>query len=289
MGSRLWALAFGLCMLGAGSWRLEARQAVTLETVLDRLGAYLTDYADRLPSTIASEHYVQTARNGSRNDQAILDSDFGIVLLPGVKTWLGFRQVLKVNGKEIPHDSLESLFVQPGTDSTPAWAAARRVSEASAKYNIGPILRTVNNPALVLEILDARNRPGMRFSKDRETDVDGTNVWVIQFAERQRPTIVRAAGNADAPSRGRAWVDPSNGTLLRAEVQLEGPLSYRSRFSGDLTVVFQRDAKLQFWVPARLMEAYRYGSGRVAESGEAVYSDYRRFSVTTRIVPTPEP
>jgi hypothetical protein len=58
--------------------------------------------------------------------------------------WLGVRDVLRVNGREIPNrgDRLTGLFPK-------SYASARAMADAiaveSARYNIGPVLRTVNN------------------------------------------------------------------------------------------------------------------------------------------------
>src|SRR4051812_43937382 len=89
-----------------------AQNAEALPDVLDRLHAYLSDYAERLPATIASEHYIQRA--GSTNS-VVLDSDFGIVRLPGLDAWLGFRDVLRRNGKPVGDREarLDKLFLNP--------------------------------------------------------------------------------------------------------------------------------------------------------------------------------
>src|SRR5438128_1891460 len=76
-------------------------QPVTLQAVLDRLGSYLSDYAARLPATVASEHYVQMSSDGLKNAGTTLDSDFAVVRLSGVKPWIGFRDVLKVDGRPV--------------------------------------------------------------------------------------------------------------------------------------------------------------------------------------------
>ena len=64
LGIRHWGLTVAvLALLSSGS---NAQTSPTLDEVLRQLHAYLTDYADRLPATIASEHYQQRVGSGVR-------------------------------------------------------------------------------------------------------------------------------------------------------------------------------------------------------------------------------
>ena len=71
-------------------------QDVTLPVVLARLHRYLGDYAELLPATIAAERYHQSVGSSER---VVLESEFGIVRVPNHPQWLGFRDVVTVNGK----------------------------------------------------------------------------------------------------------------------------------------------------------------------------------------------
>jgi hypothetical protein len=255
---------------------------VTLEEVLDRLGRYLADYALQLPATVASEHYVQTSHDGTEDVETALESDFAVVRLSGVKQWIGFRDVLTADGSPVGRDLSDALFTEPDAHTE---ALAHRMTDESARHNLGPIQRTINNPALVLELLDGRNRDRMKFTKDGEADFDGVRFWVVRFEERARPTIIRDANShGDAPVRGRAWIDPVNGTLVRAEIQVTGRISRGNSFKGEIVLTFTHDPNLGFWVPARLVEGYQLGTGQMVSSGEATYDNYRRFAVSARIV-----
>src|SRR5476651_1535501 len=89
-------------------------QAPTLAEVLERLKAYQAAYAQQYSSTIATEHCKQTSGypNGRSYEQAVLESDFGIVRVPGGDGWLGFRDVYRVNGRAVQdrQDRLAILF-----------------------------------------------------------------------------------------------------------------------------------------------------------------------------------
>ena len=263
----------------------SGQNAITLETVLARLHTYLSDYAERLPATIASEHYVQFAPHARLPEPrvATIDSDFGIIRLPGVNQWLGFRDVLAKDGKAVSDRQrrLDSIFQDPSVN---ALAQARMVADESARHNIGPIYRTINNPALVLELLDARNARPMRFSKGGETTTNGMTAWEIRFREVGRPTVVSSVNGQDAPSEGRAWVDPVTGTLLRSEVTVGIPGGTRGgRVKATVKVTFLSDPKLGFWVPSTMTEVYETSRAEL-ESGEATYSNYRMFTVDTRVI-----
>ena len=267
-----------------------AQTPITLDTVLARLHTYLSDYAERLPATIASEHYVQLAPRAQMPEPrlATIDSDFGIIRLPGVSQWLGFRDVLSKDGKPVSDRQrrLDSIFQDPSVN---ALAQARMVADESARHNIGPIYRTINNPALVLELLDGRNARQMRFKKGGETTIDRVTAWEIRFSEVGRPTVVSSVNRQDAPSEGRAWIDPTTGTLLRSEVTVRIPgRTPAGSVKATVKVTFLNDPKLGFWVPSTMTEVYETTRAEL-ESGEATYSNYRMFTVDTRVVINPVP
>src|ERR1700704_6594247 len=53
----------------------RAQQNLTLQTVLDRLHAYLVDYAERLPATIATEQYDQRCGGTASRERVSLVSE----------------------------------------------------------------------------------------------------------------------------------------------------------------------------------------------------------------------
>jgi hypothetical protein len=273
-----------LLLAGGGT----AQNNISLATVLDRLHSYLAEYADRLPATIASEHYVQRAGTGVQSQVSTLDSDFGIIRLPGVHEWLGFRDVLLKDGKAVSdHEKrLDTIFRNP---SSTTLEQARLVTEESARHNVGPIYRTINSPALVLELLDSRNSSRMHFAKSGEETIGQLRAWVIRFEETSRPTIVRSTNSWDAPARGRAWIDPATGTLLRAEaaVHVRGGAVRTGDFTGTVDVTFGNDSRLGFWVPTAMTETYETTRLIVVSSGEATYSNYRMFTVDARVIVNP--
>ena len=259
------------CLLLLLATRTLLAQDVTLAVVLERMHQYLRDYADLLPATIAIERYNQ--RVGSR-ERAELESEFGIVRVPNNPQWLGFRDVMRVNGKAVEARD-ERLAVLFENLTVSAIEQARRISEESARFNIGPLRRSINDPALVLELLDWRNADRMRVQKIREVTYNSIPVWIVRFQETRRPTIVRSSSLGDVPANGQAWIDPSTGRLLRVQATIGAISGVRC----EVDVTFEKVHEIDFFVPARMME--RCFDGAFVQEGEATYDSYRKFTVET--------
>jgi hypothetical protein len=228
---------------------------------------------------IATEKYEQRAGSGMRRQRRLLESDFGLIQVADDPEWLGFREVLSVDGKPVVNSAkrLAELFSRPS--SMPV-QQARRIAEESARFNIGPIFRTINDPTLVLELLDPRHVGHMRFSKHEEGTIHGLRVWVVRFQEVGRPTIIRTRRLDDNPAHGRVWVDPVTGRIHRVEATIQ-PESGTGRFVGTIDVSFAYDERMGFAVPATMRERYTDANRAVVSSGEATYANYRRFTVDT--------
>lgn len=247
-------------------------QDVTLAVVLARLHQYLGEYAELLPATVALERYHQSV---GITERVLLESEFGIVRVPNHPQWLGFRDVVTVNGKAVAGRDQRLLALFENL-TVSAIEQARRISIESARFNIGPVIRTINDPAVVLELLDSRNADRMKFRKEREGTLNNIPAWVVRFEETGRPTIVRTSSLQDVPSSGRAWIDPSTGRLLRVQAAI-GTLR---GVNCEVDVTFQKAPQLDFWVPATMRESCFDGAFR--QQGDATYENYRKFTVDTR-------
>src|SRR5687768_3955550 len=87
------------CVLNAAAL-LAQPSVLSLEVVLERFREYLTSYSQAYAATVATEIYIQHS-NYSKTHTAKLESEFAMVRLPGSEEWLGFRDVLKVDGKDV--------------------------------------------------------------------------------------------------------------------------------------------------------------------------------------------
>ena len=269
-------LAIGCVLVGVAA-RVDAQAKLSLETVLDRFRDYLTVYFQTYSATIAIERYTQR----SALKTVTLDSEFAMVRVPGRETWVGFRDVQRSNGNEVAARSgrLQELFANPTPQTIDL---ASKIAQESARFNIGDVRRTVNNPAVVLEVLAPRHHERFRFSKSDEESVERIHAWVVDIVEHARPTIIRSSIGDDEPIEGKLWIDPANGTLLRASIRIQ--ISHFPTESLHLDVTFREEPRLKMWVPARMRETHQYGVGNPQQTGDAIYSDYRQFGVQTRIV-----
>lgn len=257
----------------------SAQSAASLEAVLDRLGQYLTAYAEDFFTVIATEHYRQTSRGAGPN-QVMLESEFGVVRVADHAAWLGFRDVLRVNGEPVrDHDNrLQNLLLNP---SRIALEQASRIAQESARFNVGAVQRTVNNPTIILELLDRRNRSRFRFSAAGEDTIRNIPVVRIRFQERSRPTVIHTPRGDDVPADGYAWVDPGSGRLLKAETNFLLVLPSYGPSRASMAVTFQEDKRLRMWMPERLTERYAARGDMELITGEATYTNYRQFHVET--------
>src|SRR5262245_44483537 len=97
------AAAAALGLLLTLSATATSQTSPALDPLLERFFAYMSGYATDYAATIANEHYSQIDEAVFRTKRLqILDSEFGIVRLPGQSQWLGFRDVVAVDGDPIP-------------------------------------------------------------------------------------------------------------------------------------------------------------------------------------------
>lgn len=256
------------------------RQSLDLDEVLYRANEAVVRYEQQFSNVVAEEHYVQRIirADGTVARERVTRSDFLLVRPPGSETWLGFRDVLEVDGKPVGDREarLEKLFLDR---PEAALDQARRIAAESARYNIGRIQRTINVPILSLLFLHVLNRHRFNFEKTGEAVVDGIPTWVVRYSEHARPTLVRAGGG-DVFARGTFWIDPASGQVVKSEVILgDGLTGVRST----ITVSFKPDAQLGVWVPVEMAEIYENPRNPRDERIHATarYSNFRRFQVRT--------
>jgi len=286
MKTRVGALLVGCVGLAS----FVAAQEPTLEAVLGRAGAYVVEFQRSLSGVVAEEQYVQSVRyplgTGNRVNQLLpthreLKSDLLLVKPAGVDRWLQFRDVFQVDGKEIRdrNERLMELFVKPSSSSA---AQAERIVTESARYNIGNLLRTVNSPVLALVILDPRNQSRFTFKRTthddpllgRGTAKPGDSVWIIEFREIEKETLIRTTNGRDLPTRGRFWIEPATGQVTASEMIAEDPL-----IKGTIDVEYQIEPAVSLLVPIAMRERYEIRRDGSRVEGTATYGRFRQFQV----------
>jgi hypothetical protein len=193
-----------------------------------------------------------------------------------VVPWLEIRDVLEVDGRPLPRKEarLESLFVE---GRLLARSRAREIIEENSRYNLGPVSRSVNAPAVPLLVLYPPNRERFVFRKTGEQTIDGALAWKIDFREVQRPTLVKAADGSDMPAAGTFWIEPRAGQVIR--VVFECGTSSETR----LTVDYRKHPVLGLTVPVQMTEKALREADKWVE-GKCEYSNFRRFETRARIL-----
>src|SRR5476649_64449 len=208
-------------------------QEPALTTVLERAGAYVVEFQRKLSGVVAEEQYVQEVRyplgTGNRVNQLLpthreLKSDLLMVKPVGGDAWMQFRDVFDVDGKPVRdrNERLMQLFVSPSASSG---TQAERIVQESGRYNIGNLQRTINVPVLALVILLPDNQGRFTFKRtDHGNPLLGRaavrapdSVWILEYQEVQKHTLIRTTNGRDLPSRGRFWVEADTGQVIASE------------------------------------------------------------------------
>ena len=278
------ALIAAVALLAGGAGVRGAEPS--LKDVVRRMGAYVEAYGEKVSVVVATERYKQRAYGTRRVEETRVSvADFALVKARGLGGWVGFRDVVEVDGGRIANR--EDRLMRVLTEASGSLDEARRLSEESARFNIGPIFRTFNVPTAALLFFRPENLDRFKFTK-KTLASDGT--WEIAFRETERPTLIRTPGGASVPSAGSLWVNAVDGTVVRTsllmhDLNLEPRTRARHIDTMTIDVVYGRVDALGLWLPVTMTESYDVVEGRDREllRTEAKYSDYRVFQTLVRI------
>ena len=260
----------------------------TLDAVLVKAAAYVTAYQNRLAGIVAEELYRQqvmvTERRGNPQVRQYRQLRSDLLLVKGANegSWLQFRDVFEVDRKPIRDrdERLYKLFVGAATDAA---KQAEAIQLESARYNIGPIMRTINMPILALVFFDRANQSRFEFKQGKPGSVkrfaglaEERDVWMIEYQETLTRTVVRGANDRDIPSHGRVWLDRTTGRFLRTEL-----ISEDTDVRALIEVFYRAETGLDLLVPAEMRELYELRRTQARIDGRAEYSRFRQFTVTT--------
>jgi formylglycine-generating enzyme required for sulfatase activity len=266
--------------------------APAIDSVLARAGRYVGQFIERFSNVVAEERYVQDTLgnlpsfalggrgalprfpSGARHRE--LKSDFLLVKVGPVE-FLPFRDVFEVDGTPVRdrEQRLARLFLNSTGTASPTQAAmaqAEQITTESTRYNLGAMQRTINTPILALMLLQLDMQNRVRFSLGKRDASAGDDVWIVEYKEEARPTMVRGAANRDIPASGRFWIDVETGRIVKAELALATP-GVHAR----VTTSFRLDERFQIDVPVEMQEHYDLDRGQV--TGTASYGRFRRFDV----------
>lgn len=250
----------------------SSAQNVQVKDLVPKVGAYISSFIGNFSNVVAEESYKQEIPSPRRKRQ--LKSDVMLVKFPGAEGWLIFRDVFEVDGKSVRSEPerLTKLFVEPPES---ALRRAREISSASEKYNLANI-GNINNPLLVMALMQEQNHDRFRFTLGNIEKSLGPDIRIVQFQEFRSPSLIKLDGNADVFSSGLLWVEQATGRVVKTQFNLG-----RRGAGIEITTTFQNDPDLKIDVPVLLKEWYPAGTdGDI--TGEATYSHFRRFQVSTQ-------
>jgi formylglycine-generating enzyme required for sulfatase activity len=279
---------------GIAGARLADRPA--LDDLLNRAAWYLDYFIDQFENVVAEESYVQDAstplpsyspiggRGGSilpgpsaaelgRARHRDLRSDFLLVKSPDTLALVAFRDVISVDGVAVRdrQQRLAKLFLDAPADTM---TQAQRIGDEGARYNLGNMRSTLGNPVLGLGVLQFSYQSRFKFSLGKEDRSVGPGVWIVEYQETASPAMIRGEANGDLFAHGRVWVDSTNGSVLKTELQVEQPT-----VRAQIVTMFRVDERFTIAVPSEMREQYSFNSGSKITT-VARYGRFRRFDVT---------
>lgn len=274
MMTRLAALVVALAAL-------VTAQAPQADADAARLLAIASSWAVRfelgLSGLLFRERYTQSVTQGSGG--AVLSRDRSLesnvfLLKPASQPqFVLFRDVYRANGKEVG-DHTERLATLLTSGASGAMTEARRLTDASARYNISSLAGNVNIPTMPFGYLAPKIISSLNARITGTEKVGGLKTTVLEFDEVGSPTLVRGPGGDDLPAKGRYWIDPASGAVVRAEVQLAA-----NRMSGKVRVDLELHKTLGAWVPRVMNDSWNGDGQRVV--GRADYDNFKRLAVAT--------
>jgi hypothetical protein len=257
----------------------------SLKEIVRRIGAYVDHYGERASIVVATEHYTQRVSSGAQAPprDRVTVADFAIVRAAGFGGWVGFRDVVEADGVRITDH--EDRLLRVLENASGSFDEATRLSNESARFNIGSIARNFNVPTAALFFFVPDNLDRFKFT--RKT-AEGAR-WEIAFRETAHPTIVRTPEGRSIPSEGTVWVSAADGTVVRTRLRMTFAArgSAFSSASGEavVDVTYTLVPAVGLWLPAAMTESYQMVRGGAHEriTTEAKYSGYRVFQTSVRI------
>jgi len=165
------------------------------------------------------------------------------------------------------------------TTNIDAVAYIRELQEENARFNLGPVIRTLGDPTFTLRFLAHSSQTRFTFNRVGTERIRTATATTIRYKEREPPTVVKLDGQ-DALSSGTMWIDAADGSVIRTNLRLRKPNS--NEIAASVTVDFQQDRQLQVWVPYRMTEQYFARSGQTL-IGSASYTNFRKFDTSVRV------
>ena len=296
LSATLLAVAIGVLTSGVLSTVALAKEQIGSQpgsgfhTVLSSAMRYAMNYEQRFFLLAADERYVQELQrppnpgsNLSRSNpgggmqgggavsQQIILSDFLLVQLGGDgEGWMPFRDTYEVKGRKVRErdDRLLKLFTSSDKDR---FEKAARYSDASTKFHLGNVTRSINIPTLAMMFLHPRVNERFEFTDGGEETIAGRVLRKALYREVARPTLIKTTRGRDLALTGVLWIDPFSGTVVKTELNAADP-AVRCQ----VIVTFRREESLDLWVPEKMEEHYKANLAVDDIFATATYTNVRR-------------
>jgi hypothetical protein len=260
-------------------------------TVLASAMRYTTIYEQMFALLVAEEHYVQELQrppnpgsNLSRSNPGggmqaggpiihqDIKSDYLLVQL-GMdgEGWMPFRDAFEVKGRKIRNRDGRLLKLFTSNDKS-RFEKAMKISEDSAKHNVGNVARTINIPLLGMMLLHPRVNERFEFTDAGEENMNGRIVRKAAYKEVARPTLIKTTRNRDLALTGFIWIDPFTGTVVKTEMDAADPV-----VRCQVVVTYRKDDGLELWVPEKMEEYYKAYVGLDDIIATASYSNFKKI------------
>lgn len=269
-----------------------------LVPVLEQAARYVLDYEQAFHDIAAEESYTQWAHPRgvgaltlagpslsctATSCRRLTRADVVFVRLGGEVPWGTFRDVFEVDGQKVRDREARLEKLLQASSSPSVAQRVKVILSESTHYNIGPAVRNINFPTLSLVFLHPRNHSRFAWKRGATRRFGTVEGLEVEFEEVARPTLVDQDGQGDLPAKGRFWIDPRRGTVLRSETEFRFE---PARARAYVATEYRAEPKLAMWVPSEMREEYDDLPGtpmpvfRSPSEATARYSNFRKFTVT---------
>lgn len=202
----------------------------------------------------------------------LLTGDLILMRLPGAPGWLTLRDVYEVD-EEIVGERTDRVLNLALESREAALAEAPFIYDDAARHTLGRMPRVLSMPTLALVAVHPGYAERFRIRRRGAERIDGRVARIFEFEETGRPTLIQGPRETPFPLRGRVSVAEADGIVLRTVTRA----SAGRLMSGTVTVHFERDARLEAWLPARMQDQYRQSGNPWNYRGETTYTNYRCY------------
>ena len=284
-------LGFVVCLLCAhptpAATQTPTGDTRALNDLVSSVGAYAERFRDDFRTIIGTERYQQTVRRslvyrGPRTRR--IDSDIFFTPVGVPPRFMTVRSTARVDGRAMSGAHERVLEALASTTVATRDDRLRALATEGARYNLGPVGRTFNDPTLALMFLTPELRGRFSFTRGETSTLRGQRVQRLVFREVTRPSLIRdERDNIDGEIHGALAVG-DDGRVLESELVV----NVRNHVEARVHVRYAAQPSLQMWLPESMDEDYRSdegaGRGMTLITCTARYSGYRRFETSARIL-----